>query len=195
MATNRKRTPRSRKDIIQLDDSVREYLLYGTSEEGTPGNELCCSRFFDQGQEIMEAWEAHKGTLLKEWIERQPGTRPSRWWWYEAPAEPVVNSKVFTSGQWSDAHRRRLGGTGTPNYEVLAYAPHFEYGIPEGWIDESDMKAHAIFFKGKAVFSIDPNDPPTFESEATYLKRHNLLMKEEEKHLKTADFEPEAIKF
>jgi hypothetical protein len=39
--------------------------------------------------------------------------------------------------------------------------------------------------------AIDPNDPPTFESQAAYLKRHGLLLAGEERRLKKADWEPE----
>ena len=39
----------------------------------------------------------------------------------------------------------------------------------------------------------DPNDPPKFESQAAYLKRHGLLEPGEERRLNPADFEPEII--
>lgn len=60
-----------------------------------------------------------------------------------------------------DAHeqRRRLGGTGTPAHEVTAHVPFFELGIPVDWAAD-----------------YDPNDPPVFETEAAFLKRHKLLV-------------------
>ena len=45
-------------------------------------------------------------------------------------------------------------GTGTPAYEVRAVVRSFTYGIPDAWV------------------GIDESDPPTFESQASYLKRH-----------------------
>jgi hypothetical protein len=39
----------------------------------------------------------------------------------------------------------------------------------------------------------DPNDPPTFESQAVYLKRYGLLLAGEDRRLKTADRAPEVI--
>jgi hypothetical protein len=45
-------------------------------------------------------------------------------------------------------------------------------------------------FKGVAI---DPNDPPTFESQAAYLKRHGLFLAGEERRLKKSDFEPETV--
>jgi hypothetical protein len=54
--------------------------------------------------------------------------------------------------------RKRTGGTGTPAHEVQAVVPSFEYGLPAVWV------------------GLDEDDPPVFESEATYLKRHGLLL-------------------
>ncbi|WP_146688505.1 hypothetical protein [Bradyrhizobium canariense] len=45
-------------------------------------------------------------------------------------------------------------------------------------------------FKGVAI---DPNDSPTFESQAAFLKRHGLFLAGEERRLKSADWEPEAF--
>ena len=74
MATNRKRTPRSRKGI-SLDDSIKECLLYGTAERGTPGWEIRVDRFFG-GDKIRAAWGEHKSMLLSEWEKKHPGERP-----------------------------------------------------------------------------------------------------------------------
>jgi hypothetical protein len=41
--------------------------------------------------------------------------------------------------------------------------------------------------------AIDPDDPPNFESQAAYLKRHGLFLAGEERRLKKADWEAEAI--
>jgi len=40
---------------------------------------------------------------------------------------------------------------------------------------------------------VDPNDPPTFESQAAYLKRLGLLLPGEEKRLAPKAFAPERI--
>jgi hypothetical protein len=68
--------------------------------------------------------------------------------------------------------RKRMGGTGTPAYLCRAVKPSFACGIPDVWVD------------------VDENDPPTFESQAAYLKRHGLLFAGEEKR---SDFEPESV--
>ena len=45
-------------------------------------------------------------------------------------------------------------------------------------------------FKGAAI---DPNDPPRFESQATYLRRLGLFLAGEERRLRKADFEAETV--
>jgi hypothetical protein len=45
-------------------------------------------------------------------------------------------------------------------------------------------------FKGVAI---DPDDPPSFEPQATYLKRIGLLLPGESKRLTKGDWESEAI--
>jgi hypothetical protein len=78
MPTNKKRTPRKRKDIIPLDESVKEFLLYGTAERGTPGYSLKCSRFFDDSRgDIEKAWTQHKEVLMAEWKKQK---RPELPW-------------------------------------------------------------------------------------------------------------------
>ena len=41
--------------------------------------------------------------------------------------------------------------------------------------------------------AIDPTDPPRYEAQAAYLKRHKLLLPGEERRLAPADFEPEEV--
>lgn len=56
--------------------------------------------------------------------------------------------------------RRRLGGKGTPCHEVMAHVPAYRLGIPSDWMADG----------------FDQIDPPAFESEAAFLKRHKLLL-------------------
>ena len=65
--------------------------------------------------------------------------------------------------------RRRLGGAGEPARNGL------HLGVPAEWL------------------SFDPQDPPIFESEATFLRRLDLLLPGEARRLKPADFNPQAI--
>lgn len=59
--------------------------------------------------------------------------------------------------------RQRIGGSGVPNDDG-----GLERGLPFGWCEDPD-----------------PEDPPVYESEAAYLKRHGLLTKMEIRWLET----------
>ena len=90
--------------------------------------------------------------------------------------------------------RTRLGGTGTPAFEVLCFMPMYRYGIPAIWLPESMAAGYKRRTGGR--FQADPidwNDPPIYEAEATYLKHHGLLFPGEEAHLTADSFEPEAL--
>jgi hypothetical protein len=73
------------------------------------------------------------------------------------------------------------------------------YGIPAIWV----MDGGVGYFDGQEVtfqalplsggVPVDPAFPPLYESEAAYLKRLGLLLPGEARHLRQADFEPEAL--
>jgi len=68
--------------------------------------------------------------------------------------------------------RKQVSGKGVLVREKFpAIVPRFTFGVPCDW------------------YQVNEDNPPMFESEATYLKRHGLLTKSEEKRL--SDFEPE----
>jgi hypothetical protein len=120
-----------------------------------------------------QLWDQHRDVILAEHIKDRPGTRPAHWWKYDAPRLPVG---TFPSAGYDGElpePRKRLSGSGTPAYEVRAVGPSFDYGIPDVWVD------------------IDRDDPPMFEAQASYLKRHGMLFFGEGKR---ADFEPEAMR-
>ena len=98
------------------------------------------------------------------------------------------------------------GGKGTPAYEALAYVPHFDKGIPSSWVSASDV----AYYNGRARGlhgnpigteyeeghfpheAYDPADPPVFESEASSLERHALLLAQEERRIPAEGWEPVA---
>ena len=167
MPTNR--TKRTRKSKPKnLPDNIRLLLETGS---GPTGN---AETFLMEGsdQRMQAVWEQFKNEIMAAWIREHPGSRPWAWWEIDAP-EP----------------RRRVGGTGTPDFEVLAYTPHYERGVPTGWITQDDVDIYGPNFKG---IPVDPYNPPQFESEAAFLKRHNLLSITEIKHL---DKNPKLLKF
>ena len=183
-----------------LEDWQIEYLTTGNVPKKTSLEvwEMC---FCNYG---ADAWQKHKKWILKDFISQNPGKRPWAWWEYDAPRW----QRKF--GTWYDGTlaepRKRLTGTGDPNYEYLAYVPSFSFGIPVSYVNKfseeyyngrrRDVNGELIpckykegDFKGVAI---DLNDPPLYESQASYLKRHGLLLKSEEKRLKNKDFEPES---
>jgi hypothetical protein len=161
-------------------------------------------RYFFKPEEIREAWAQFREETLAEWAQEHPGTRPSRWWKFDAPRIPVGTwPGCYWDGQLPEP-RRRLGGVGTPAHEVLAFVPRFPFGVPDRWVD-----AWAVdYYNGRAVdvhgnpigtqyheghfsgVAIDPDDPPAYESQAAYLARLDLLLPGERKRLTEADFEP-----
>jgi hypothetical protein len=157
-------------------------------------------------------WDSCSEMILAEWIRKYPGTRPSWWWLFDAPRMLKAD---LEANDWRPCYfakelpdpRARLGGIGTPAHEVLAYVPSFPCGIPDSWVDQWSTdyyNGRAVDIHGDSIgqdhkegdFSgvpIDPSDPPRFESQASYLRRHGLFMPGEEKRLPKDAFEPEII--
>ena len=129
------------------------------------------------GLSARELVEQHGDRFLAEFIAEHPGQRPA-WWWHFNVAdngEPLL--------------RQRIGGVGESSGEWVSY------GVPRDWITLAD-KTEDRTWPGKPLASgmaVDPNNPPLFESEATFLDRHDMLVKGERARLKPEDFEPEAI--
>jgi hypothetical protein len=103
--------------------------------------------------------------------------------------------------------RKRIGGIGTPAHECLAFVPSYDRGIPDRWISAWDVsyyngrstdihgkKIGEKYTEGHFPFdAINRADPPVFESEASYLKRLDLLLPGEEARLSPSDFDDERI--
>jgi hypothetical protein len=83
-----------------------------------------------------------------------PGCRPWAWWIFDAPRMP--------EGDFPEC-RQTLSGPGRPLHEALAFYPSQAFGI---WA-----------WYGK------PDNPPTFETQFDYLKRHGLLLPGEDEPL------------
>jgi hypothetical protein len=161
---------------------------------------------FNHDGKTESLWSLHKEVILDEHIKTAPGTRPRLWWEFDAP-------------RWLDEYRnglfdhelpeprKRLGGTGTPDYEVLGFKPCFAFGLPVSWVSPFDVSYYGGTLRhvvtGQLVnpgstftgVAIDSDDPPLYESEASYLDRHGLFLPGERKRLKKADFEPETMAY
>lgn len=137
---------------------------------------------------LRAIWDTVEADLVVDWAREQPGTRPSHWWLWSAP-EP----------------RQRIGGTGSLLSDFMSYGPTYHFGISTFWACEALIRKGwpHVHINGKAArwapiveladaIPFDPNDPPRFESQATYLARLNLLLPGERKGLAAEDFEPEA---
>lgn len=166
---------------------------------------------------LAASWEIYRSEIMKDWISNHPGTKPFAWWECDAPRWQDPFEGVYFHGTLPEP-RLRIGGVGTPHYEVLAYVPDFDKGIPTGWVSKSqeeyyngrsvDIRGNKTNqkwppgsgyyqegdFEGKAI---DPSDPPIFESEASYLERHGLLSPQEKKYLASHPeaMEPEMVNF
>jgi hypothetical protein len=123
---------------------------------------------------LKAAWKIHNEEILSRWASVWPGTRPSCWWAFDAPRQPLGTwPDCFYDGQLPQP-RRRTGGQGTPEHEALAIVPVYELGLPARW-----LKSWWIAQRRAIGDHFNRADPPRFESQAAYLRRHRLLDKSE----------------
>src|SRR5438045_1244087 len=102
-------------------------------------------------------WARHRNRIIAEWVIEHQGTRPVRWWTYDA-SEP----------------RKRLGGTGAPAHECLDHKAASSSWVAQWDVDYYTGTARDIHGKltnpnPSGAFSgiaIDPDDPPVYESQA-----------------------------
>jgi hypothetical protein len=130
------------------------------------------------GLSARELVEQHGDPFLAEYIAEHPGQRP-HWWWH---FNTLDNGELLL--------RQRIGGVGVTHGD-----DHFSYGMPTGWVTPMDQIEERTW-PGKPLHqgpAVDPANPPIFESSATFLERHGLLVTSERKRLKPEDFEPEVI--
>jgi hypothetical protein len=181
--------------------------LTDESEAWLQGDEKGAGFFkYSTDDELAALWATHSDRIVAEHVAEYPGSRPARWWQQSAPRIPLGTSPgCYYDGKLPEP-RKRLGGTGTPASEVLAYVPTFSYGLPAIWITPWQVKYYggtAVDIRGNPIGSLVPTDfkgvaidmsnPPRFESQATYLKRHGLFLAGEERRLRKADWDPETV--
>ncbi len=168
MPTNRKRTPRSRK-IPSLNKGEINWLY--DRDDPLENKWTDCLFMTKEGREAL--WSHNRKDVIEWWIENRPCTRPQRWWEYDAPKQLVAgcDSSEHCAHQ---AFRTRIGGIGTPDHEALSVLPSHILGIPASW----DWHGAGL------ADSIDPDNPPLYESQAAYLRRHSILTPGELNHLR-----------
>jgi hypothetical protein len=164
----------------EVQDHIWEWLCdenpTGVDEDGNFSFEIFQLEGDDDG--LRKLWEDVEDDVLDYHIANHPGTRPACWWKFSAPRIPVgtwdVTAGTFLDGKLPEP-RLQVSGAGDPPWERFNYAPEFEFGIPKQWV------------------GLDPKDPPRFESQAHYLRRHGLFLPGEEKKLTAADFEHQQV--
>jgi len=114
-----------------------------------------------------EFWAIHRDMVVAWWIFRHPGTRPSMWWRMDAPGP-----------------RRRVGGTGTPLHECSNSVASYQFGVPSAW----RVRGRNDYLN--VGVPISPEHPPMYESEAAYLRRHNLFLAGERSRLQRQHYAP-----
>ena len=161
-----------------------------------------------------EVWLAVRDELLPRWVKQFPGTRPS-WWYLFDPECPRISQEDIQRHGWQGQYflplipdlRKRIAGIGDPAYEHLALVPTFDCTVPTTFVtpfDEEYYNGRRVDIRGNRIGTefhegnfqgraIDPNNPPQYESEAAYLKRHGLLTPIESRRLRKRDFEPEIV--
>jgi len=184
------------------------FLIYGEIPEDDPEIDKFLAWEIKSHANIQcRFWSEISARILKEFIKDHPCTRPWAWWQYDAPRWDRKFDASF-DGALAEP-RRRIGGTGDPAFQHLAVVPHFDFGIPSTFINEFQetyyngraLDIHGAVidtsykdgdFQGKAI---DSDDPPVYESQANYLKRHGLLTEFEKQHVKKhpALLKPEKI--
>jgi len=182
--------PRKTRKAKQTRPTIKPieiyFLQYGMvkgcpDDEGMEG--IIGFRNVDEGWSWLPIWEEVREKAMADWISEHPASRPWGWWQFDAPRWNDPFEDCFYHGTFAEP-RQRLGGTGTPDYEVLGFVPHFDKGIPTGFISRSK----SLYYNGRAIdiqgVAIDPDDPPRYESEAAYLQRLGLLTPDEDRYLK-----------
>jgi len=115
-----------------------------------------------------DLWRLYGEEITSEWIKDQPGTRPRTWWHFSSPRKSNERGK-----------RDRYPVT-EPRRVIEGPKPAFDYGGELGIpVFRFRMPRH--------------REPALIESQASYLRRFDLLTPTEARQLTPADFEPETI--
>jgi hypothetical protein len=167
------RPPRERRGA-PIDQITWSFLL---DERGIGGDmDLFMLNRSGEQRELRELWAAVGDAVITTFADAHPGHRPLTWWKFSAPEM-----------------RRRIGGQGTVESDLLAVVPRFERGIPVDWIEDDWIWTYNGGTAPEAYVPFNREDPPRFESQATFLRRHKLVLPGELRRLKAADFEPEIV--
>lgn len=163
MSKRRKSKKKDINIIPKLESWKKNYFLTGEIPEGI---------WQFHRWNPLPNWKIFGQRLTAEWIQDHPGTRPFGWWEHSSPGL-----------------RERVGGKGSPEFEVLNIEEEYIYGVPDAWVSALSIYC----WPDLKEYAVDPEDPPAYESQASFLKKHNLLSNSEIERLSDKDFEPEKL--
>jgi hypothetical protein len=126
------------------------------------------------GQEETDLIDEHGDAALAAYAKAHPGRRP--WWFWNCCELP-------------EETRHRLGGIGDERRNDGRR--YLDFGVP---VDRSwNLRGDQRYAGQHDGVPIDPDNPPLYESESNFLRRHLLLLSGEEKKLTAADFAPVSV--
>ena len=152
MPTNRTRRTRKKNQNSELSESIIKFFDTGSCEPMT-------FDLFLSKKEQSEKYEIYKNKgFLDEFIKKNPGKRPYVWW-----------------DEATERHRTRTGGIGSPNFESFNYVPSYSFGVPDEFLTQEEADFYASQGSTLLGVPLDPDDPPQYETQTEYLRRHTLL--------------------
>lgn len=135
-----------------------------------------------------KVWAEHREAVVKYFVEHHPGRRPKTWWEFETPRmTPEECAKVHRWAWEGIAEPRKMISPDLTVIDSEFNIGHYA-GIPYRiTVRDSQCLVRCWFAGGKQ--SSESNEPgPMFESQASYLQRHNLMFPGEAER---SDFRPE----
>jgi len=152
------------------------FLALGEIPEPEKEGALECFMLRGNKRNEKRIWKKYRDFILADWIQNKPGTRPFIWWKFDAPRWKKKFNGAFFEGTLLEP-RKKMSRKGVIVWKKFpSIIPRFVFGVPYDW------------------YQIDKTYYPMFESQASYLKRHGLLIKSEERRLTDKDFKPESCK-
>lgn len=177
MPTNRTRKKRTYKS--EYPDYLINHLQTGHNVPWENYIDFC----FDYERRLKEIW--NKDIVMRDFVVKQPGKRPFAWWNYDAPRWDDPFKGWYIHGTLTEM-RKRLDTNSdiVPSWECINDMPLIVFGIPERFLKKGVEFLHS-------EVSDDELKNILFESEASYLKRHELLNPGEENKLSEDALKPE----
>jgi len=177
------------------------YLEFGTlpkpedvrEDDGPLHDHFAVFALVQHETRLREVWRDVANELLEDWIATRPGTRP--WACGSSTHRPsnvvawaAVARRCTSAWPW-----RQRGHSVCPRVVGSTRGLGVLLGTARdvhGRLVNEKAKYRKPRFKGVAF---DKNDPPRYESQASYLARHELLTDDERRRLPADAFEPEVI--